>query len=195
MPRVGFGPTIPASKRAKTVHVLDHSATATGFFLLYLMQIVVRSLFKVNFSFASEDVSNSRFTVVTRPCHSSGGQSSTSHFGGPGSRPITSHGICGGQSGTGAGCLRVLRLPLPILIPPIAPHSSSTIRSWYNRPVSGRRTKWTVSPHLKKLQLSQHSYLAQLIVLLPHKTHYSYFARRTVLRRRPQFFMRRHVLL
>jgi hypothetical protein len=30
MPRVGFEPTIPAPKRAKTVHVLDHSATATG---------------------------------------------------------------------------------------------------------------------------------------------------------------------
>jgi hypothetical protein len=29
--------------------------------------------------------------------------------------------ICGGQSGTGAGFLRVLRLPLPILIPPTAP--------------------------------------------------------------------------
>jgi hypothetical protein len=28
--------------------------------------------------------------------------------------------ICGGQSGTGAGFLRVLRFPLPILIPPIA---------------------------------------------------------------------------
>jgi hypothetical protein len=30
MPRVGFKPTISASKRAKTVHVLDHSATVTG---------------------------------------------------------------------------------------------------------------------------------------------------------------------
>jgi hypothetical protein len=30
MPRVGFEPTIPASKRAKTVHALDHSATVTG---------------------------------------------------------------------------------------------------------------------------------------------------------------------
>jgi hypothetical protein len=43
-------------------------------------------------------------------------------------------GICGGQSGTGAGFLRVLRFPLPILIPPTAPLSSSSIiRGWYNR--------------------------------------------------------------
>jgi hypothetical protein len=31
----------------------------------------------------------------------------------------------GGQSGTEAGFLPVLRFPLPIRIPPIAPHSSS----------------------------------------------------------------------
>jgi hypothetical protein len=61
--------------------------------------------------------------------------------------------ICGGQSGTGAGFLRVLRIPLPILIPPTAPHSSSIVRGWYNRPVSGRRTKWTQShPTPKKLK-------------------------------------------
>jgi hypothetical protein len=30
MPWVGFEPTIPASKRAKTVHVLDRAATVTG---------------------------------------------------------------------------------------------------------------------------------------------------------------------
>jgi hypothetical protein len=30
MPRVRFEPTIPASKRAKTVHALDHSATVPG---------------------------------------------------------------------------------------------------------------------------------------------------------------------
>jgi hypothetical protein len=31
--------------------------------------------------------------------------------------------ICGGQSGTGVGFLRVLRFPLPIIIPPICPSS------------------------------------------------------------------------
>jgi hypothetical protein len=30
MPRVGLEPTITASERAKTVHVLDRSATVTG---------------------------------------------------------------------------------------------------------------------------------------------------------------------
>jgi hypothetical protein len=34
-------------------------------------------------------------------------------------------GICGGQSGNGASFLRVHRFPLPILIPPTAPHLSS----------------------------------------------------------------------
>jgi hypothetical protein len=37
---------------------------------------------------------------------------------------VGSCGICGGQSGTGAGFLRVLRFPLPILIPPTTPLSS-----------------------------------------------------------------------
>jgi hypothetical protein len=48
--------------------------------------------------------------------------------------PVKSCGICGGQSGTGAGFLRVLRFPLAILIAPTAPHSSSSIiRGWYNK--------------------------------------------------------------
>jgi hypothetical protein len=34
-----------------------------------------------------------------------------------------SRGICGGQSGSGAGILRVLRIPLPVLIPPSVAHS------------------------------------------------------------------------
>jgi hypothetical protein len=39
---------------------------------------------------------------------------------------VWSCGICGGQSGAEAGFLRVLRFPLPIFIPPIAPQSSSS---------------------------------------------------------------------
>jgi hypothetical protein len=58
---------------------------------------------------------------------------------------VRSSGICGGQIGTVTGFLRLLRVPLPILIPPTASHSSSTIKVWYNRPVSGWRTKWTQS--------------------------------------------------
>jgi hypothetical protein len=62
---------------------------------------------------------------------------------------IKSCGICGGQSGSGAGFLRVLRFPLPVFIPPTAPYSSSsssTIWGWYDRPISGRRITWT-QPH------------------------------------------------
>jgi hypothetical protein len=48
---------------------------------------------------------------------------------------VWSSGICGGQSGAGAGFLLVLRFPLPIFIPPIAPQSPSPILwGWYNRP-------------------------------------------------------------
>jgi hypothetical protein len=64
---------------------------------------------------------------------------------------VTICGICGGQSDTGAGFILVLRFPLPLLFPPIAAQSSSVIRGWYNRPNSGRRTKWTQS-HPKKLK-------------------------------------------
>jgi hypothetical protein len=49
-------------------------------------------------------------------------------------RSRVSSGICGGQSGAGAGSLRVLRFPLPIFIPPIAQKSPSPIIwGWYNR--------------------------------------------------------------
>jgi hypothetical protein len=47
---------------------------------------------------------------------------------------VWSCGICGGQSGAGSDFLRVLRFPLPIFIPPIAPQSpSSIIWGLYNR--------------------------------------------------------------
>jgi hypothetical protein len=39
---------------------------------------------------------------------------------------VLSCGNCGGQSGTGAGFLRVLRFPLPFFIPPVAPQSPSS---------------------------------------------------------------------
>jgi hypothetical protein len=61
------------------------------------------------------------------------------------------------KSGTGAGFLRVLRFPLPILIPPTALHSS-IVWGWYNRPVNGRRTKWTHNqshPTPRKLKKKQ----------------------------------------
>jgi hypothetical protein len=41
---------------------------------------------------------------------------------------VRSYVIYGGQSGTGAGFLRVLRFPRRILIPPTDPNSSSIIR-------------------------------------------------------------------
>jgi hypothetical protein len=59
-----------------------------------------------------------------RPFSSSGGLSPASHRGVPGSSQCQVMWICGGQSGTGAGFLRVLRFPLPS-IPSTAQHSSS----------------------------------------------------------------------
>jgi hypothetical protein len=53
-----------------------------------------------------------------------------------------------------AGFLGVLRFLLPP-IPSTAPHSSSIIRGWYNRPNNARHTK-SVSPHPKK-QKRKHS--------------------------------------
>jgi hypothetical protein len=56
-------------------------------------------------------------------------------------------GVCGGQSGAGAGFLRVLRFPLPNFIPPTAPHSSSS--SWAG--TIGQLVSYLPNgPHLKK---------------------------------------------
>jgi hypothetical protein len=82
-----------------------------------------------------------------RPCHSSGAVSRRFPAATPRVRSqVRFCGICSRQSGTGVGILRVLRFPLPILIPLTAPQSSFfIIRNWYNRPNSGRRTMWTQS--------------------------------------------------
>jgi hypothetical protein len=49
---------------------------------------------------------------------------------------VWSCGICGGQSGSRAHFLRVLRFTLLIFVPPITPQSpSSIIWSSYNRPI------------------------------------------------------------
>jgi hypothetical protein len=68
---------------------------------------------------------------------------------------VRSCGICGGQSGTGAGFLQVFQFPLPIFIP-TAPHSSSSITcGWYNRPNRGSNYQVdSVSSHPKKKKLA-----------------------------------------
>jgi hypothetical protein len=81
--------------------------------------------------------------------------------------PVRSCGICGGQSGTGAGFLLVLRFSLKILIPlTIAQSSSFIIRRWYNRRNNGRYTMWAQSqPHpkeLKKKRRNLHSHRCDL---------------------------------
>jgi hypothetical protein len=78
------------------------------------------------------------------PCHSSGGQLTFSHRSSRVRSQANSCGICGGQSGTRRGFFRVLRFPLPILIPPVTIYSS-IIRCSYNRPISDQCTKRTQS--------------------------------------------------
>jgi hypothetical protein len=58
-------------------------------------------------------------------------------------------GICGGQSGIGAGFLRVLRFPLPI-IPPISPSSQSSGAVTIGLLVAAvpSRPNWTPPPNI-----------------------------------------------
>jgi hypothetical protein len=70
--------------------------------------------------------------------------------------------ICGGQSGAGAGFLRVLRFHLPIFIPPIYPQLPSPI-IWgrYNRPVVAAVPK---VPHHEEKKIIKNIKMNQLLV-------------------------------
>jgi hypothetical protein len=59
---------------------------------------------------------------------------------------VRSCGICGGQSGTGAGFLRELRFSLPILIPPSAPQSSSIVRGSLDQLVADISSGLSLTP-------------------------------------------------
>jgi hypothetical protein len=63
---------------------------------------------------------------------------------------------------------QVLRFLMPILIPPTAPHSSSIIPGWYNRPVSGLSL---TPPHenKKKLRKGHSVSTAAGSLLLPYR--------------------------
>jgi hypothetical protein len=71
---------------------------------------------------------------------------------------VKSCGICGGQSGIGVGIPQVLRVSPTILIPLTAQHSYID-QGWYNRSVSGRRTKCTQShPTPRKITASNETF-------------------------------------
>jgi hypothetical protein len=60
-------------------------------------------------------------------------------------------GIYGGQSGTGTAFFEVLRIPLQIFIPPLAPQLSlAIIWGWYNRPVVAAVPNSLSLPHEEK---------------------------------------------
>jgi hypothetical protein len=85
---------------------------------------------------------------------------------------VWSSGICGGQSRAGAGFLRVLRFPLPIIPPnsPNSPSSQSPGAGTIGRTVSGRRAEWTqfgLHPplcKLKKMFRMSHTHLTAAFV-------------------------------
>jgi hypothetical protein len=82
--------------------------------------------------------------------------------------------ICGRQSGTGACFLRVLWFPLPILIPPTAPHPSSSIsRGVSKRPVVAAVPSG-LSPHCKKssytVQIPTYTSLSSSPFIIVHIT-------------------------
>jgi hypothetical protein len=102
-------------------------------------------------------VASTKFQLMTTPRHSNSGHAITqavgSWFHTAAARVrarVKSCGICGGQSGTGAGFLRVLRFPLQIFIPPIAPQTPSSRTKWtHYHPTKSNKNKIRKSvPHI-----------------------------------------------
>jgi hypothetical protein len=65
---------------------------------------------------------------------------------------VRSCGICDEQSGTGAGFLRVLQFPLPFLIPPTTPHSSSFGAGTIGQLVANVPSGLSLSPQPQELK-------------------------------------------
>jgi hypothetical protein len=101
--------------------------------VLYCLTVVT-TIGKVRTKHALQATINSRKLVLEGKSweHIScicGGGGGVSHRFPTAAARVRSCRIFCGQNGTGAGFLRVLQFPLPILIPPTAPHSSSIIRA------------------------------------------------------------------
>jgi hypothetical protein len=79
---------------------------------------------------------------------------SLSHRGARVRGRVRSCGIWCEQSGTGAGFFQVLRVPLPIFIPAVAPQSPpSIIWGWYNTPVTAAVPSGLSLPGLTSLRV------------------------------------------
>jgi hypothetical protein len=69
MPRIGFEPTIKSSERAKTVHILDRSATVTGILRYTPTQIESSSLNSIRMDYQNrENFSGTDSIVLVFTC-------------------------------------------------------------------------------------------------------------------------------
>jgi hypothetical protein len=100
-------------------------------------------------------------------------ESLPSHRGGPGLRS----GICGGQSGTGAGFLRALWFSLPIFTPPNSPSSQLPRAGTIGHSVADVLSGSSFTPHYAKKKAllicsifwpKRMAILNQFIICFPH---------------------------
>jgi hypothetical protein len=104
-----------------------------------------------------------------RPRHSSDGKSPASHRGHPSSIQVLVTWDPLWISGTGAGFLRILRFLLPILIPPTAPHTSSSGADATGQSVGDVPSGLSLTPNqqIKKIIIN---FLYIYIYIYIHKT-------------------------